>query len=69
MENYAGVSFKAMLVKTRLIFSRALLLNGDMQIGDISETAGFPTVHTFWRHFKAAYHCSPTEDRERYGTQ
>ena len=69
MENYAGVSFKAMLVKTRLIFSRALLLNGDMQIGDISETAGFPTAQTFWRQFKAAYHCSPTEYRERHGAQ
>lgn len=50
----------------RLEKAKALLLNTDSSISEISEMVGFQSLHYFSRYFKSHENISPVEYRQRY---
>lgn len=50
----------------RLEKAKALLLNTDSSVGEISEMVGFQSLHYFSRYFKSQEDLSPVEYRQRY---
>lgn len=52
--------------RIRLEKAKALLLNTDSSISEISEMVGFQSLHYFSRYFKSHENISPVEYRQRY---
>ena len=52
--------------RVRLDKAKALLLNTDSSISEISEMVGFQSLHYFSRYFKSHEDLSPIEYRQRY---
>ncbi len=52
--------------RIRLEKAKALLLNTDSSISEISEMVGFQSLHYFSRYFKSNEELSPVEYRQRY---
>lgn len=52
--------------RIRLEKAKALLLNTDSSISEISEMVGFQSLHYFSRYFKSNENLSPVEYRQRY---
>lgn len=52
--------------RIRLDKAKALLLNTDSSISEISEMVGFQSLHYFSRYFKNHENLSPVEYRQRY---
>ena len=52
--------------RVRLDKAKALLLNTDSSISEISEMVGFQSLHYFSRYFKNHEELSPVEYRQRY---
>lgn len=52
--------------RIRLEKAKALLLNTDSSISEISEMVGFQSLHYFSRYFKSNESLSPVEYRQRY---
>lgn len=52
--------------RIRLEKAKALLLNTDSSISEISEMVGFQSLHYFSRYFKSHENLAPVEYRQRY---
>lgn len=52
--------------RIRLEKAKALLLNTDSSVSEISEMVGFQSLHYFSRYFKTHENLSPVEYRQRY---
>ena len=56
---------KAELLDARMEKARTLLTNEALQVQQAARQCGFTNMQHFSRYFKARYHCSPREYRER----
>ena len=56
---------KAELLQARMEKARTLLTNEALQIQQAARQCGFSNMQHFSRYFKAWYHCSPREYKER----
>lgn len=62
--DYFGKSFKALLLEERLRRARQLILDTDMQIGEIISAIGYENESYFRREFKAAFGITPFAMRD-----
>lgn len=63
--NY-GCTFGEWLKNQRLILSQQLLETTQSSVNEISELAGFGSESVFRKHFKSAFHVSPTQWRASF---
>jgi AraC-like DNA-binding protein len=65
IQNRFGCNFKTYINRLRLNESKRLLLNKELNIGEIAFKVGFNNQSHFNRVFKAEFQISPTEFREK----
>jgi AraC-like DNA-binding protein len=65
VQNRFGCNFKTYINRLRLNESKRLLQNKDLNIGEIAFKVGFNNQSHFNRVFKAEFHISPTEFRDK----
>lgn len=65
IQNQFGCNFKTYINRLRLNESKRLLLNKDLNIGEIAFKVGFNNQSHFNRVFKAEFQISPTEYRDK----
>lgn len=58
-----GISFKSLVLKTRMDIAQELLLNSDISLTEISELIGYSELSAFSRAFKKYKNCSPEQWR------
>ncbi len=63
-----GVSFKSLLLNTRLDIAQELLLNSDISLTEISEIIAYSELSAFSRAFKQYFSYSPEEWRKKAST-
>ena len=59
-----GMTVMEYVCKTRMASAENLLLNSKLQVGEIAEESGFPSLSYFSRLFKATHGMTPTEYRK-----
>lgn len=64
-----GISFKALLLTTRLDIAQELLLNSDISLTEISDIIGYSELSAFSRAFKRYFSYSPDEWRTKAARQ
>lgn len=64
-----GMSIAQYICKTRLEQAEKLLLCSNLSVTEISNEAGFPSISTFFRVFKAHRGISPKEFQRNAGTE
>ena len=65
IQNRFGCNFKSYINRLRINESKRLLLNKDLNIGEIAFKVGFNNQSHFNRVFKAEFQISPTEYRDK----
>ncbi|MBQ8136650.1 MAG: helix-turn-helix transcriptional regulator, partial [Clostridia bacterium] len=66
-KEFAGVSFTEYLTVKRVNAAANLLIHSDKPIREVVAEAGFGSIATFNRIFRAHKHCTPTQFRTIYG--
>lgn len=66
-KEFAGISFSAYLLMTRLNAAVSQLVQTNLPIRDIAVSCGFGCVATFNRVFRESKNCTPTQFRTIYG--
>lgn len=61
-----GTSFKQWLLSQRLSYAQRMLESSDVSIESIAQTAGFGTALSLRKHFKTAFHTSPSVYRRLF---
>lgn len=64
-----GVTFSEYLRERRVRLAEDLLIHSRRSVREIAEDAGFGSIATFNRVFRAARSCPPTQYREIYGNE
>lgn len=60
-----GQPFSSYVLSIRLKKATELLVQSNIPIGDICTAVGFSSEKTFFKQFRANFHCTPTEYRNR----
>lgn len=61
IREYSGRTFKQLLTDYRLNMSLLMLSEGQKTVDEIAWDCGYQDLSTFYKAFKARYHCAPKE--------
>lgn len=58
-----GFSFRALVIRQRMIAARQLLLNSDLPIAEVARRVGYENTSFFYKKFEKEIGCSPSDLR------
>lgn len=63
-QKYAGINYKAYILDLRTEAGYRLLMNSELQVGEIASECGFPDSRSFAKSFRRRYGMPPAEYRK-----
>ncbi|MBR3997904.1 MAG: helix-turn-helix domain-containing protein [Clostridia bacterium] len=64
-KKHTSLRVKEYIIECRMKLAYDLLTGSNMPIGEVAEKSGYRSLSLFYRHFEAAYQCTPAEVRRK----